>query len=250
MRLTVLLLLLGLSPLFLGAEVLLGNVAPLTDPQRKVVDLLDAKRWQEARALAHQQFLLLGVTKEYQPKTMAAQLVLEALADAGLGDESTALCRWYAAQHFDPIFLKADFSRFGGAGALLSRHPALLVAGTDPEALRVTDLAKQDPQGKEVQRPEILSQSPPPVYLDRARRAKVEGKVILGAIIARDGSVYQPGVVRGLPEGLDIAAIEAVCAWRFKPARLNGEPVRMYYNLPITFGPAKKAPASPAIPPP
>src|SRR5436305_1770678 len=90
------------------SRFLLGGVEPLLNDQMKVVDLLLAKRWQEARRVAHQQFLALaGYTDDY-PASVATGLVLEALADAGLGDESLALCRWNAAQNLDPNLVKAD----------------------------------------------------------------------------------------------------------------------------------------------
>lgn len=213
--------------------VLLGGVEPLSDSQAKVAALLDARRWQEARTQAHQQ-LLVRVSRQTQflPRPLAADLVLEALADAGAGEESTALCRWYVAQHLHPGFLKADLSRFGKAGALLARHPALPGAGVDPEPLRLARLAKTDP---EVHKPRVVSQTPP-LRLPHARRANVQGSVILDAIVETDGSVSNPSVRPGQPLGFDdIFVLDTVCNWRFKPGTLKGEPVRMYYSLTVDF---------------
>jgi len=42
-------------------------------------------------------------------------------------------------------------------------------------------------------------------------------------------------VIKGLPMGLDKAALDAVSQWRFKPATLQGRPVKVYYNLTVRF---------------
>jgi TonB family protein len=230
------------------AKFLLGEVEPLLDDQMKVVDLLAAKSWKDARDLSHRQFLMLsGYAGEY-PASVAAGLVLEALADAGLGDEGPALCRWYAAQHLDLNFTKADLARFGEAGALLNRHRGtvpLAGAGVDPDAVKLADALKAKDAEHQVQRPVIVSNSPP-LYPELARRARVEGKVIIETIIEKDGSVSHPGILQGQPMGLDVAAINAVCDWRFKPATLKGEPVRVYYVLTVNFA-VQKTPGPPAL---
>lgn len=232
-----------------ASQFLLGGVEPLLNDQMKVVDLLTAKRWKDARDLSHRQFIVLsGYAKEY-PASVAAGLVLEALADAGLGDEGPALCRWYAAQHLDPNFTKADFSRFGDAGALLSRNPAKLRPASttaDPEAVKLDDAMQDKDPEHQVQRPVIVS-SPPPLYPELARRARIEGKVVIESIIEKDGSVSHPSILQSQPKGLDVAAINAVCDWRFKPATLKGEPVRVYYALTVNFG-VQKTPAPPTLP--
>lgn len=230
---------------------LLGGVEPLLNDQMKVVDLLLAKRWREARRLAHQQLLVLaGYTDDY-PASVATGLVLEALADAGLGDESLALCRWNAAQNLDPNLVKADLSNFGDAGTLLTRH-AKPAAAANPELLNPTEPIRLDqaPSGKppqssgEVARPEILSKSPPEYPL-AARKAKLEGKVIVEAVIEKDGHILQTRLLQTQPKGLGLSAVDAICGWSFKPATLKGEPVRVYYVLTVSFTVQKGAP--PAI---
>jgi TonB family protein len=229
---------------------LLGGVEPLLNDQMKVVDLLLAKRWQEARRLAHQQFLALaGYTDDY-PASVATGLVLEALADAGLGDESMALCRWNAAQNLDPNLVKADLSNFGDAGTLLTRH-AKPASAADPELLNPPEPIRLDqaPSGKlphdpEVTRPEILSKSSPEYPL-AARKARLEGQVVVEAVIERDGHVLRTRLLQTQPKGLGLAAIDAICGWRFKPATLKGEPVPVYYVLTVNFNVQKGPP--PAI---
>lgn len=83
-------------------------------------------------------------------------------------------------------------------------------------------------------RPEILHQVQPR-YSELARRAGVQGAVIVEAVIDEQGQVTNVRVLRGLPMGLDRAAVEAIQQWRFKPATMNGRPVKIYYTLTVNF---------------
>lgn len=75
----------------------------------------------------------------------------------------------------------------------------------------------------------------PPRYTPKARKARVQGVVIVQAVIDRKGDVADVKVLKGLPNGLSEAAVKAVKKWKFKPATLDGEPVAVYYNLTINF---------------
>jgi TonB family protein len=88
--------------------------------------------------------------------------------------------------------------------------------------------------GGEVRRPEKIS-GDPPAYTDAARRALVSGVVIVEAVIDEQGNVTSPRVLKGLPLGLERQAMEAVQAWKFKPATLRGRPVPVYQLLTATF---------------
>ena len=83
-------------------------------------------------------------------------------------------------------------------------------------------------------RPEVIHQVPPR-YSEQARRAGVQGMVIVEAVIDEQGQVASVRLVRGLPMALDQAALEAVQQWRFKPALLNGHPVKVFYTLTVNF---------------
>lgn len=90
------------------------------------------------------------------------------------------------------------------------------------------------PVGGDVTRPEKLS-GPTPQYTEMARRAGIEGVVIVEAIIDTSGRVTNVRVIKPLPMGLDQSAAEAVSQWRFRPATLNGKPVDVYYSLTVNF---------------
>jgi len=75
-----------------------------------------------------------------------------------------------------------------------------------------------------------------PVYPELARRAKVQGTVILEAIIKRDGTVGDIKVLRSLGKlGCDEAAVAALKQWRFQPGEMNGHPVDVIMTLTIKF---------------
>lgn len=86
----------------------------------------------------------------------------------------------------------------------------------------------------EVRPPERIF-SPPPVYTEVARAARLQGTVVLDAVIETSGRVTDVNVLRGMPLGLSEAAVEAVSQWRFRPATLNGEPVAVIYTLTVHF---------------
>jgi|CXWL01.1.fsa_nt_gi protein TonB len=98
-------------------------------------------------------------------------------------------------------------------------------AGTGDEILRV---------GGAITAP-VATNRVPPVYTEAARRARIQGVVVVEAIIDKDGNVTQVRVLKGLPMGLDRSAQEAVQRWKFKPAALNGRPVSVYFTLTVNF---------------
>jgi TonB family protein len=101
--------------------------------------------------------------------------------------------------------------------------------------MQVTPAAGEPYQvGGNVTRPEKIS-GVPPVYNEEARKARVTGIVIVEAIIDEQGNVTNAAVLKGLPMGLDRSALNAIQTWKFKPATLDGIPVRVYYTLTVNF---------------
>jgi TonB family protein len=76
---------------------------------------------------------------------------------------------------------------------------------------------------------------PNPLYPEAARRARIQGVVVLECTIGKDGVVQEAKVLRGLPLGLTESAVEAVKKWRFQPSTLNGKPVEVLYILTVRF---------------
>lgn len=73
-----------------------------------------------------------------------------------------------------------------------------------------------------------------PTYPAEAGRARIQGTVVLVAVIGKDGSVEDLRVESGLPI-LAQAAIDAVRQWRYRPYLLNGEPVEVDSRITINF---------------
>jgi periplasmic protein TonB len=88
--------------------------------------------------------------------------------------------------------------------------------------------------GGAVSRP-VLRTGQPPRFPQIGRHARIQGDVILQAVIDERGRVSDVRVLRGLPMGIDQAAVDAVQSWIFEPAKLNGRPVRVYYTLTVKF---------------
>ncbi len=68
----------------------------------------------------------------------------------------------------------------------------------------------------------------------QARKAGIQGTVILEAVVDEEGCVRHPKVLKGVP-GLDGAALAAVRSWTFQPATLNGKVAAVYYVLSVPF---------------
>lgn len=77
--------------------------------------------------------------------------------------------------------------------------------------------------------------TPAPAYTPEARASRVQGVVIVRAIINKQGEVVDVKVLKGLPMGLDQSAVKAVRRWKFEPATVDGRPVAVYYNLMVNF---------------
>ncbi|HEX6322434.1 MAG TPA: energy transducer TonB [Vicinamibacterales bacterium] len=73
-----------------------------------------------------------------------------------------------------------------------------------------------------------------PVYPAEAQEARVQGIVILEAMIDVDGSIAEARVLRGVPM-LNDAALDAVRQWRYTPTLLNGVAVPVIMTMTVTF---------------
>ena len=100
-------------------------------------------------------------------------------------------------------------------------------------------LAEQvDVNARGVVAPRVIK-SVPPAYTPEAMRARIEGTVVLGAVVQDDGTVGDITIVRSLDAkyGLDEQAIKALKQWKFEPGTLQGKAdavrvrIEMQFNL-------------------
>jgi periplasmic protein TonB len=82
--------------------------------------------------------------------------------------------------------------------------------------------------------PAMILAQPQPVYPSIARIARIQGDVVLHAIIDREGRIVELQVVSGHPL-LVQAALAAVRTWRYQPTLLSGEPVEVETTITVTF---------------
>ncbi len=88
-------------------------------------------------------------------------------------------------------------------------------------------------QGGDVTAASIITQTRP-VYPSLARQARIQGTVVLHAIIDKEGQVAKLEIVSGHPL-LVQSALDAVKQWRYKPTQLNGDPVEVDTTIQVTF---------------
>jgi TonB family protein len=80
----------------------------------------------------------------------------------------------------------------------------------------------------------LLVKQVPPIYPPLARQARIQGTVVLQAIIDKDGSVKNLQLVSGHPLLVN-AAIDAVKQWQYKPYVLDGAAVEVQTTINVNF---------------
>ncbi len=74
-----------------------------------------------------------------------------------------------------------------------------------------------------------------PDYTDRARKAKLQGRILLEVVVDREGNVAKTKIVQGLGMGLDENSVKTVRKWKFKPGTYDGKPVPVTLPVEVTF---------------
>ena len=116
--------------------------------------------------------------------------------------------------------------------------PVVFVVPTDPPPPPPEPEPSTGKPMQLVRRPEILHEVRP-TYSEPARRAGVEGVVILELVIDTEGAVQSVKVLRGLPLGLTESAVRAAEQWRFKPCFFNERPTSVRFTLTVSFNIAR-----------
>ncbi len=81
--------------------------------------------------------------------------------------------------------------------------------------------------------PEVTKQVKPD-FPEIARKAGIEGRVTVNALVGKDGKVEKVGEVTG-PEVFHAAAKAAALQWEFTPAIQNDRPVKVWVAIPFNF---------------
>jgi TonB family protein len=127
------------------------------------------------------------------------------------------------------------------AGILLG---AGITATTVALGVHVDALAAGDehrpsqPNGPVNVRPDIMQvqvvHKVPPVYPEDAKKKRIQGKVLLDAIIGKTGEVENLKVISGEPM-LQQSSLDAVRQWTYKPFLLNGAPVEVKTTITVIY---------------
>ena len=118
---------------------------------------------------------------------------------------------------------------FGGVESLLGGLGEGSSGAPPPPPARI----QRTRVGGQVQEARIITR-PNPVYPPLARQARIQGRVVLHAIIDKEGRVSELQVVSGHPL-LVKAALDAVQNWRYQPTILNQEPVEVDTTIDVNF---------------
>jgi TonB family protein len=101
-----------------------------------------------------------------------------------------------------------------------------------------TDSAPQDERSREGRlTAPVATVKVDPRYPPEVIRERVEGVIVLYAVLRKDGTVDPSSVrlVRKLDSRLEVSAKEALIAWKFKPSQKNGQPVDIQAEITIPF---------------
>jgi TonB family protein len=88
--------------------------------------------------------------------------------------------------------------------------------------------------GGDVRPPQVVSRVDP-LYPPEARAERVQGIVIIEALIGEDGLIRDVKLLKDLPYGMGQAAVDAVRQWTFVPATKDGKVVPVVFNLTVNF---------------
>jgi TonB family protein len=74
----------------------------------------------------------------------------------------------------------------------------------------------------------------PPTYPIEAKKARIQGKVVLEAVIGKTGAVENLKAVSG-PNELQQSALDAVRQWTYRPFLWNGEPIEVKTTITVIY---------------
>jgi TonB family protein len=94
-------------------------------------------------------------------------------------------------------------------------------------------------EGPRISSPDLSAPVPlrkvDPKYPPSLMSERVEGEVVLYAVIRGDGTVDSIQLVHGIDEKLDENAMQALSQWKFQPAARQGSPVELEAIVHIPF---------------
>jgi protein TonB len=111
--------------------------------------------------------------------------------------------------------------------------PAPVVAAAPPKKVEAPKQVQRIKVGGQVQEARLISQ-PKPAYPPLARSTRIQGPVVMSAVISKEGTIEELKLISGHPL-LAPAAMAAVKQWRYKPLMLNDEAVEVETTITVNF---------------
>ena len=104
---------------------------------------------------------------------------------------------------------------------------------TDDEIYTIADVMPEFPGGQKAMRKYLMTAI---TYPEKAKKAKIEGKVYVSFVVEKDGSISNVELLRGFDKECDEAAMKAVKEMpKWKPGLKQDQPVRIRFNMPVLF---------------
>ena len=120
-------------------------------------------------------------------------------------------------------------------GVVMAASAVALRVGVDPQASADQQDSKKDVHSV---RPEMMQgnliSKVSPVYPPDAKKARIQGTVVLNAVIGKTGHVESLKVASG-PSGLLQSSLDAVRQWKYKPFLLNGDPIEVKTTISVVY---------------
>ena len=117
---------------------------------------------------------------------------------------------------------------------LNSDNPALTPAADAVVSQEPVTQPADDQTASSVAAGSLVKKSPP-IYPMIAKASRIQGTVVLAAVIGTDGRIRDLGVVTSPASILSDAAVDSVKKWQYKPYFLNGEPVEVETLINVMF---------------
>ncbi|PYV38369.1 MAG: energy transducer TonB, partial [Acidobacteria bacterium] len=124
-------------------------------------------------------------------------------------------------------------ARNGILNGMLGAPPNPLAPPAPPLPSHATHTIHPVRIGGGVQQASLIRQVRPQ-YPPLAKQARIQGAVVLEAVISKQGTIVNLKVISGHP-WLILAALDAVRHWKYKPTLLNDEPVEVVTNITVNF---------------
>jgi protein TonB len=113
-----------------------------------------------------------------------------------------------------------------------AQEPVKEIKNEEPIFTVVEDMPKY-PGGEEARNKYMVDNIK---YPEGARKNGIQGRVFVSFVVEKDGAVTDVKVLRGIGGGCDEEAVRVIAAMpNWQPGKQDGKPVRVQFNMPISF---------------